>query len=151
MSKLATVQALSDSAPQPERLRATMDMQAQISVLTAQVEQLGQTLMQWGRASTDFSQGQRQQMLDVAVLIEPIAPLLAQIHRKQQQQDERQAKLDERLAKLEAGMNRVTAALPWPVSKEDGRQVQPRLAGRDDLASLPAKIWEAKPSMFGKN
>ena len=91
MSKLATVQALSDSAPQPERLRATMDLQAQMSALTTQVEHLGQTLMQWGRASTDLSQRQRQQMLDLAVLIEPIAPVLAQIHQKQQQQDERQA------------------------------------------------------------
>jgi septal ring factor EnvC (AmiA/AmiB activator) len=115
------------------------------------IEDLRQTLHLWRQALLETQSAARQNALDLAVLIEPIAPLLAQIHRKQQQQDERQAKLDERLAKLEAGMNRVTAALPWPVSKEDGRQVQPRLAGRDDLASLPAKIWEAKPSMFGKN
>jgi len=149
MSKLATVQALSDSAPQPERLRATMDLQAQISTLTGQVDQLGQTLMRWAQGSQDLSRQQRQQMLDLAVLIEPIMPAFAQIHQKQQQQDERQAKQDERLAKLEAGMNRVTIALPSLVSK-DGRQVQPRLAGRDDLAGLPSKVWEAKPGMFSK-
>ena len=149
MSKIATVQALSDSAPQPERLRATMDLQAQISTLTGQVDQLGQTLMRWAQSSQDLSQKQRQQMLDLAVLIEPIAPALDQIHQKQQQQDERQAKLSERLSKLEAGMSRVTAALPSLVPK-DGRQVQPRLAGRDDLLGLPVKVWEAKPGMFAK-
>ena len=53
------------------------------------------------------------------------------------------------LTNLEAGMTRVTAALPSLVSK-DGRQVQPRLAGRDDLACLPVKVWEAKPGMFTK-
>jgi len=143
MSKFATVKALSDSAPPPERLRATMNLQAQISTLTTQVEQLGQTLMQWGRASTDLSQRQRQQMLDLAVLIEPIVPALAQIHQKQQQQDER-------LAQLEAGMNRVTAALPLLVSK-DGRKAQPRLASRDDLMGLPSKVWEAKPGIFSKS
>jgi septal ring factor EnvC (AmiA/AmiB activator) len=147
MSKLATVQALSDSAPQPERLRATMDLQAQISTLTGQVDQLGQTLMRWARGVQDLSQQQRQQMLDMAVLIEPITPALVQIYQKQKQQDERLAKLDERLAKIEAGMNRVTAALPSPVSK-DGRQSQPRLAGLDDLTGLPVKVWEAKPRMF---
>jgi prefoldin subunit 5 len=152
MSKLATVQALSDSAPQPERLRATMDLQAQISALTGQVDQLGQMLMLWAQGSQDLSQMQRQQSLDLAVLIEPITPALAQIHQKQQQLDERQAKQDERLAKLESGMNRVTAALPSLVSKDkDGRQVQPRLASKDDLAGLPSKVWEAKPPMFGKS
>ena len=144
MSKLATVQALSDSAPQPERLRAAMDLQAQISILTGQVDQLGQTLMRWAQGAQDLSRQQRQQMLDMAVLIEPIVPALAQIHQKQQQQDER-------LAKLEAGMNRVTGALPSLVSKDkDGRQVQPRLASKDDLAGLPSKVWEAKPGMFSK-
>ena len=149
MSKLATVQALSDSAPQPERLRATMELQAQISTLTCAVDKLGQTLMRWAQGSQDLSQQQRQQMLDMAVLIEPIMPALVQIYQKQKQQDERQAKLDERLAKIEAGMNRVTAALPSLVSK-DGRQSQPRLAGRDDVAGLPVKVWEAKPGMFTK-
>lgn len=145
MSKIATVQALSDSAPQPERLRATMDLQAQISTLTGQVDQLGQTLLLWAQSSQGLSQKQRQQVLELAVLIEPIAPALAQIHQKQQQQDER-------LAKLELGMSRVTAALPLLVSKEkDGRQVQPRLASRDDLTGLPVKVWEAKPPMFGKS
>ena len=48
-------------------------------------------------------------------------------------------------------MSRVTTALPSLVSKDkDGRQVQPRLASKDDLASLPAKVWEAKPGMFTK-
>lgn len=149
MSKLATVQALSDSAPQPERLRATMDLQAQISTLTGQVDQLGQTLMHWAKGSQNLSQQQRQQMLDLAVLVEPIMPALAQIHLNLQQQDERQVQLEERLAKLESGMSRVTTALPSLVSK-DGRKVQPRLAGRDDLGGLPAKVWEAKPGMFGK-
>lgn len=149
MSKLATVKALSDSAPKPERLRATMELQAQISTLTGQVDQLGQTLTRWAQGSQDLSQQQSQQMFDLAVLIEPIVPALAEIHRKQQQQDERQVKQDERLAKLEAGMNRLTAALPWLVSK-DGRQVQPRLASRDDLTGLPAKVWKAKPGMFTK-
>ena len=152
MNKLATVQALSDSAPQPERLRATVDLQAQISTLTGQMDQLGQTLMRWAQGSQDLSQKQRQQMLDLAVLIEPIAPALDQIHQKQQQQDERQAKLSERLSKLEAGMSRVTAALPSLMSKDkDCRQVQPRLASRDDLLGLPVKVWESKPPMFGKS
>ena len=135
MSKLATVQAFSDSAPQPERLRTVVEVQKQF-------EELRQTLLSWTQGFSDLQSAHRQQMLDMAVLLEPIVPALAQIHQKQQQ-------LDERLTKLEAGMNRVTVALPSPVSK-DGRQVQPRLASQDDLAGLPAKVWEAKPGMFSK-
>lgn len=150
MSKLATVRALSDSAPQPERLRATIELQAQIAELTQQVQDLGQTLMQWAKASTELSTGQRRQVLDLAVLIEPIPATLEAIQRSQQAQDERLVKLDERLSKLEAGMSRVTVALPSPVSK-DGRQVQPRLVSKDDLAGLPSRVWQAKPGMFGKS
>lgn len=144
MSKLATVQALSDSAPQPERLRATMDLQAQISALTGQVDHLGKTLMGWAQGSQDLSRQQRQQMLDLAVLIEPIAPALAVIQQQQQAQDAR-------LAKIEAAMNRVTVALPSLRQAKDGqRPVQPRLASREDLEALPLQVWEAKPGMFGK-
>jgi DNA repair exonuclease SbcCD ATPase subunit len=151
MSKLETVRRLSDSAPPLEGLRATMELQQQIAGLTQQVKELGQTLTRWAQASTELSTAQRRQVLDLAVLIEPIAPVLAQIHQKQQEQDERQAKLGERLARLEAGMNRVTAALPSLRKAEDNKsQVQPKLVSRDDLVGLPSKVWDAKPSMFGK-
>jgi len=143
MSKFATVKALSDSAPPPTQLRTVIEVQQQF-------EKLRETLLRWTEGMTSLQASSRQQMLDLAVLIEPIVPALAHIHQKQQQQDERQAKLDERLAKLEAGMSRVTAALPSPVSK-DGRQMQPPLASKKDLLDLPSKVWEAKPGIFGKS
>ena len=165
MSKLATVQALSDSAPPPERLRVTMDLQAQISGLHQQIqaslltldqslnlrgqmsdqciEDLRQTLDQWRQSVLETQSVSRQQVLDLAVLIEPILPAMEAIHQRQLVQDDR-------LAKIEAMMNRVTAALPPLVSKDD-RQVQPRLPSKDDLTGLPAQVWEAKPPMFGKS
>lgn len=136
MSKLATVQALSDSAPQPDRLRTVVEVQKQF-------EELRQTLLNWTQGFSELQSAHRQQMIDMAVLLEPIVPALAQIHQQQQ-------KLDERLAKLEAGMSRVTTALPSLVPR-DGRQVQPRLASKEDLLGLPSKVWEEKPGMFGKS
>jgi len=137
MSKFATVKALSDSAPPPTQLRTVIEVQQQF-------EKLRETLLRWTEGMTSLQASSRQQMLDLAVLIEPIVPALAQIHQKQQQQDER-------LAKLEAGMSRVTAALPSPVSKDGGRQVQPPLASKKDLLDLPSKVWEAKPGIFSKS
>jgi hypothetical protein len=138
------VQALSDSAPPPpERLRATMELQRQIAGLTQQVQDLGQTLTQWAKASTELSAGQRRQVLDLAALMEPIPERLAAIEKRQQDQDER-------LSRLEAGLSRVTAALP-PLQSKDGRQVQPRLASSQQMLDLPAKVWEAKPPMFGRS
>lgn len=84
--------------------------------LQKQIEQVSALL---GEASAITSH-QRQQMLDMAVLLEPIPELLAAIEQRQRAQDER-------LAKIEAGMNRVMAALS-PQQQKDGRQTQPRLA-----------------------
>ena len=165
MSKIATVRALDDSAPRREQIKTVTELQGQISDLQKQIqtslstldlslnrraqvseqslEDLRQTLHLWRQAVLETQSTSRQNLLDLAVLIEPVLPTLEAIQ-------QRQAAQDARLAKLEAMMNRVTIALPSLVSK-DGRQAQPRLASRDDLAGLPAKVWEAKPPMFGKS
>jgi hypothetical protein len=109
ISKPEAVRRLSDSAPLPQGLQATMELQKQIEQVSALL----------GEASAITSH-QRQQMLDMAVLLEPIPELLAAIEQRQRAQDER-------LAKIEAGMNRVMAALS-PQQQKDGRQTQPRLA-----------------------
>ena len=137
MNKIGIVQALSDSAPPPEKLRATMALQQQISGLTEQVQQLGQMLMQWAQGSTDLSRQQQTQMLDLAVLLEPITPAQAAIQQQQLAQDQR-------LARIETALIRVTMALPSLRPAQDGQPpVQPRLASREQLAALPAKVVEA--------
>ena len=137
MNKIEIVRRLSDSAPPPEKLRATMALQQQISELTEQVQQLGQMLMQWAQGSTDLSRQQQTQMLDLAVLLEPITPVLDAIQQRQLAQDQR-------LAKIEAALTRITMALPSLRPALDGQPpVQPRLASREQLASLPAKVMEA--------
>lgn len=137
MNKIEIVRRLSDSAPPPEKLRATIALQQQISELTEQVQQLGQMLMQWAQGSTDLSRQQQTQMLDLAVLLEPITPVLDAIQQRQLVQDQR-------LAKLEAALTRVTMALPSLRPAQDGQPpVQPRLASREQLAALPAKVVEA--------
>ena len=137
MNKIEIVRHLSDSAPPPERLRATMALQQQISELTEQVQQLGKMLMQWAQGSTDLSRQQQTQMLDLAVLLEPITPVLDAIQQRQLAQDQR-------LAKLETALTRVTMALPSLRPTQDGQPpVQPRLASREQLAALPAKVVEA--------
>jgi len=136
MNKIEIVRRLSDSAPPPEKLRATMALQQQISELTEQVHQLGKMLMQWAQGSTDLSRQQQTQMLDLAVLLEPITPVLDAIQQRQLAQDQR-------LAKLEAALTRVTMALPSLRPAQDGQPpVQPRLASREQLAALPAKVVE---------
>ena len=137
MNKIETVRHLSDSAPPPERLRATMALQQQISGLTEQVQQLGQMLMQWAQGSSDLSRQQQTQMLDLAVLLEPITPAQEAIQQRQMAQDQR-------LAKIEAALSRITMALPPLRPAQDGQPpVQPRLASREQLAALPAKVVEA--------
>ena len=137
MNKIEIVRRLSDSAPPPERLRATMALQQQISELTEQVQQLGQMLMQWAQGSTDLSRQQQTQMLDLAVLLEPITPVLDAIQKRQLAQDQR-------LAKIEVALTQVTMALPSLRPAQDGQpSVQPRLASREQLAALPAKVVEA--------
>lgn len=137
MNKIEIVRRLSDSAPPPEKLRATMALQQQISELTEQVQQLGKMLMQWAQGSTDLSRQQQTQMLDLAVLLEPITPVLDAIQQRQLAQDQR-------LAKLETALTRVTMALPALRPAQDGQPpVQPRLASREQLAALPAKVVEA--------
>jgi len=136
MNKIEIVRRLSNSAPPPEKLRATMALQQQISELTEQVHQLGKMLMQWAQGSTDLSRQQQTQMLDLAVLLEPITPVLDAIQQRQLAQDQR-------LAKLEAALTRVTMALPSLRPAQDGQPpVQPRLASREQLAALPAKVVE---------
>ena len=140
MNKIEIVRRLSDSAPPPERLRATMALQQQILELTEQVQQLGKMLMQWAQGSTDLSRQQQTQMLDLAVLLEPIDA----IQQRQLAQDQRQLAQDQRLAKLETALTRVTMALPSLRPAQDGQPpVQPRLASREQLAALPAKVVEA--------
>lgn len=137
MNKIEIVRRLSDSAPPPEKLRATMALQQQISELTEQVQQLGQMLMQWAQGSTDLSRQQQTQMLDLAVLLEPITPVLDAIQQRQLAQDQR-------LAKIEAALTRITMALPSLRPAQDGQPpVQPRMASREQLAALPAKVVEA--------
>lgn len=145
MNKVETVQRLSDSAPTPERLQATMELQKQISMLTDQATALGQTLTKWATGSFNLYRAQRQQMLDLAVLIEPIAPALESIRQRQQAQDER-------LAKLEQAMVTILSALPSPAP---GRP-QPRLAASVEVQALPAKVVAELPkpmlsSLFGKS
>ena len=137
MNKIEIVRRLSDSAPPPERLRATMALQQQITELTERVQQLGQMLMQWAQGSSDLSRQQQTQMLDLAVLLEPITPALEAIQQRQLAQDQR-------LAKLEAALSRVTMALPSLRPAQDGQPaVQLRLASREQLAALSAKVVEA--------
>lgn len=137
MNKIEIVRRLSDSAPPPEKLRATMALQQKISELTEQVQQLGKMLMQWAQGSTDLSRQQQTQMLDLAVLLEPITPVLDAIQQRQLAQDQR-------LAKLEAALTRVTMALPSLRPAQEGQPpVQPRLSSREQLAALPAKVVEA--------
>ena len=137
MNKIEIVRRLSDSAPPPEKLRATMALQQQTAELTEQVQQLGKTLMQWAQVSTDLSRQQQTQMLDLAVLLEPITPVLDAIQKRQLAQDQR-------LTKIEATLTRVTTALPLLRPAQDGQPpVQPRLASREQLAALPAKVVEA--------
>lgn len=143
MSKLETVRAFSDSAPPPERLRSMAELQTQLESLSSKVIELGQTLMKWAQGSADLSQRQRQQMLDLGSLIEPIPILLAQIQRRQQAQDDE-------LAKIGLAVSRLTAALPPLVQTADGRHTQPRLAGMKDLANLPTEVWKARPETFDK-
>lgn len=114
-----------------------MTLQQQTSGMTEQVEQLRQTLMQWAQASTDLSDQQRTQMLDLAVLLEPLTPALEAIQQRQLEQEQR-------LDQFEAVLDRITMALPLPRPAPDGkRSVQPRLASREQLAALPGKVVEA--------
>jgi hypothetical protein len=114
-----------------------MALQQQISGLTEQVQQLGQMLMQWAQGSSDLSRQQQTQMLDLAVLLEPITPALEAIQQQQLAQDQR-------LARIEATQSRITMALPSLRPAQDGQPpVQPRLASREQLAALPAKVVEA--------
>lgn len=144
MNKIGIVQALSDSAPPPERLRATMELQQQISGLTEQVQQLGQMLMQWAQGSSDLSRQQQTQMLDLAVLLEPIMPSLEPITPALEAIQQQQLAQDQRLAKIEGALIRITMALPPLRPSQDGQPpVQPRLASREQLVALPAKVLEA--------
>lgn len=144
MNKIETVRRLSDSAPPPERLRATMALQQQISGLTEQVQQLGQMLMQWAQGSTDLSRQQQTQMLDLAVLLEPIMPALEPIMPALEAIQQQQLAQAQRLARIEATLSRITMALPPLRPAQDGQPpVQPRLASREQLAALPAKVVEA--------
>ena len=100
MNKIEIVRRLSDSAPPPEKLRATMALQQQISELTEQVQQLGQMLMQWAQGSSDLSRQQQTQMLDLAVLLEPITPALDVIQQRQLAQDQRKRSANPTLARV---------------------------------------------------
>lgn len=144
MNKIATVQALTESAAQPDRLRVTAVLQEQllnlikqISDLELQIQALGKTLMQWAQVSNDLSLQLQSQMLDWAVQLEPILPTLEAI----QQQQSVQAQT---IARMEKALDRITAVLPVIVESQDGQPpLQPRLVSQRDLKALLIRILEA--------
>ena len=142
MNKSEIVRHLSATALPPERLRALTELQRQLEAFSAQVAELGLMVKQWAQSSTELAQRQRQQMLDVSSLLEPIPSCLLLI--QQEQQSQRQE-----LNKLAAAMTRLTAALPSPV-QHDGRQLQPRLASSIDVAGIPKAVWLAGPTTPNK-
>lgn len=151
----SAVQAMAvamEASDRTMRAQIATSVQALDEALLARAEEtargtkaLAAKLAVWTEFVMQASDSTRRQMLDLAVLVEPLAPMLQAIFEAQEIQGAR-------LEQTEVALRRVTASLPALRPGASGQPaVQPRLASSGELAKVPSLVWSTKPSMLGRS
>ena len=111
-------------------------------------DQLRSTMESWRTSVLETQMKSQQQTLDLSELIVSISPTLIQMREQQLQMKNQQMDQNTRLTQIESLLELIRSTLPSLKKNKDGQQYQPKLASSLELAALPEKVWQEKPSMF---